>query len=300
MSSEARLHGEVVRLRGKDAVSPAPDPHPRGSTRFLVPPGAADCHAHVVGAGFVEERSYTPPSASAGEYLDVLAAEGMTHGVLVQVSSHGTDNSYLAEVLEDGRGLLRGVALVAPGVSDRVLGRLNDVGVVGVRLNTLGGGGIGIDRLDDYEQMCAELGWHIELIASPASLRANAVRLGKLRVPYVVDHMAHVDVSAGTADPDWRVVLDLVADGAWIKLTGAYRLSSSPSYDDTIPYARQLVATAPDRVVWGSDWPHVGFWGPMPNVGDLLDLLADWVPDKAQRDTILVANPRRLYGFARR
>jgi predicted TIM-barrel fold metal-dependent hydrolase len=111
--------------------------------------------------------------------------------------------------------------------------------------------------------------------------------------------MGHFDVDAGPQAPGWKLMMQLVADGAWVKLSGAYRLSKTPPYGDTIPFARSLIEVAPDRCVWGSDWPHVGFWGPMPNVGDLLDVLADWAPEPATREAILVTNPQRLYGFNR-
>jgi 2-pyrone-4,6-dicarboxylate lactonase len=116
-------------------------------------------------------------------------------------------------------------------------------------------------------------------------------------VPYVIDHMGHFDVDAGPQAPGWKLMMQLVADGAWVKLSGAYRLSKTPPYADTIPFAHSLIEVAPDRCVWGSDWPHVGFWGPVPNVGDLLDLLADWAPEPATREAIMVTNPQRLYGF---
>ena len=247
---------------------------------------------------FIGERSYTPPPASADDYLTMLDAEGMTFGVLVQVSSHGTDNTLLLRTLEQNAGRLRGIALVPPESTDKTLGRHRDAGVVGLRINTLGNGGIGIENLDTYERICAELGWHLEVIANPETLAAHASRLGRLEVPYILNHMAHFDVSAGTGDAEWRLVRALVADGAWAKLTAAYRLSTAPGYEDTVPFAHQLVEAAPDRLVWGSDWPHVGFWGRMPNVGDLLDVLADWAPDEAARHAILVGNAQKLYGFA--
>jgi len=279
-------------------VCPGPDPCPRAASRFLTPAGAVDTHAHVVGTTFVSERTYTPPPASGADYLAMLDAVGMTHGVLIQVSGHGTDNSVLLDVLERNPGRLRGIALLEPDVPDRELERCRAAGVVGIRLNSLGNGGIGLAHLDTYERICADMGWHIELIANPGSLADIAARLGRLSVPYVLDHLAHVPVDETPTDPGARLVLALAADGAWIKMSGAYRLSTVPGYGDTVPFARGVVEAAPDRVVWGSDWPHVGFWGRMPNVGGLLDVLADWAPDPETRESILVANAHRLYGFS--
>ena len=280
-----------------EVTSPGPDPEPRPPVRFTVPPGAVDTHAHVVGDTFVERRSYTPPPAPGSEYRRMLDATGMTYGVLIQVSVHGADNSVLLGVLAAHRDRLRGVAVVAPDVCDTELGRLADAGVVGLRLNTISGGGFGFDRIDRYEAICAELGWHLQLLTSTERLEPVASRIARLRVPVVVDHLGDVEVAGGLGQPGWKLLLELVRDGVWTKLSGAFRLSSEPGYADTVPFARELVAAAPDRCVWGSDWPQVGFWGRMPNVGELLDLLADWVPDPARRQAVLTANAHRLYGF---
>ena len=128
-----------------------PDPAPHAPARVAVPPGAVDTHAHIVGDTFVPERSYTPPPASTEDYLHMLDATGMTYGVLVQVSVHGTDNSLLVEALRAHPGRLRGVAVTPPDISDRVLAELKDAGVTGLRLNTVTGGGIGLDQLDRLE-----------------------------------------------------------------------------------------------------------------------------------------------------
>ena len=281
----------------RDTICSGPDPDPRPAVRFTVPAGAVDTHAHVVGEEFVERRSYTPPPAPGSEYLRMLDATGMTYGVLIQVSVHGADNSVMLDVLAAHRDRLRGVAVVAPDVSDTELGRLADAGVVGLRLNTISGGGFGFDRIDRYEAICAEMGWHLQLLTSTRRLEPVASRIASLRVPVVVDHLGDVEVAGGRDQPDWKLLLELVRDGVWTKLSGAFRLSSEPGYTDTIPFARELVEAAPDRCVWGSDWPQVGFWGHMPNVGQLLDLLADWVPDQATRRAVLTTNAHRLYGF---
>lgn len=276
---------------------PAPDPVPHPPRRFAVPAGAVDTHAHIIGESFIEERTYTPPPASGKAYLGMLDATGMTYGVLVQVSVHGTDNRLLVEMLRTHSERLRGVGVVAPDVSDAQLAELADAGVVGLRLNTLSGGGVGFDNIDRYERICEELGWHLQLLATTDRLDSIAPRLSRLRVPYVIDHMGDFDVAEGTDSPSWQTMLHLMAEGAWTKLSGAFRLSSQASYSDTIPFAHSLLQAAPDRCVWGSDWPHVGFWGVMPNIGDLLDLLEDWAPDPATRDAILTTNAHRLYGF---
>ncbi|MBO0804285.1 MAG: amidohydrolase family protein [Nocardiopsaceae bacterium] len=280
----------------KMEIGPGPDPAPHAPARVTVPPGAVDTHAHVVGDALIPERSYTPPPAPARDYLRMLDATGMTYGVLVQVSVHGTDNTLLLETLRANPGRLRGIAVIPPDPPDATLAELRDAGVTGLRLNSLTGGGTGLDQLDRMDRICAELGWHLQFFTSPRDLSPIASRLSRLTVPYVLDHMGDPDVAAGTGSPEWRLIRDLVADGAWVKLSGANRLADPP-YVGTIPFARSLVDAAPDRCVYGSDWPHVAFWGPMPNDGDLVDLLADWIPDPATRDAVLAGNAQRLYGF---
>jgi predicted TIM-barrel fold metal-dependent hydrolase len=284
---------------------PAPDPAPRGPKRFAVPSGAIDTHAHVIGLPptypFVATRSYTPPEATPEAYLRMLDATGMTYGVLVQVSVHGTDNRLLVETLKQHPQRLRGIAVVPLGLPDASYEALREAGVVGLRLNVLYGGGIGFDEVDRYGALARELGWHLQFLVDAKDLTPMASRLARLPVPFVVDHMGHFPTSRGTGDPGFQTLVSLVRDGAWVKLSGAYRLTvEGPPYRDTIPFARQLHEAAPERCVWGSDWPHVSHWGQMMNVGDLLDLLADWVPDDEARRRVLVDNPARLYGFGAR
>ncbi|WP_043750541.1 amidohydrolase family protein [Methylobacterium nodulans] len=281
---------------------PGPDPHPRGPRAFAVPEGAVDTHAHVIGLPpaypFVEARSYTPPAAAPDSYLAMLDATGMTYGVLVQVSVHGTDNRLMIETLRAHPRRLRGIAVIPLGLSERDLAALKDAGIVGLRLNVLYGGGIGFDQVEAYGALAREMGWHLQFLIDARQLPPLASRLARLPVPFVVDHMGHMPTRCGVEDEGFRTLVSLVRDGAWVKLSGAYRMTAEPlPYRDTVPFARALLEAAPERCVWGSDWPHVAQWAPMPNVGDLLDLLAEWVPDEAARHRVLVENPGRLYGF---
>lgn len=277
-----------------------PDPAPRGPTRFRLPPGAVDTHAHVIGLPpafpFVEARSYTPPAATPDAYIAMLDATGMTHGVLVQVSVHGTDNRLLLDTLETLGGRLRGVAVVPPDLPRGQADSMRRAGIAGLRLNVLYGGGLGFDVLDATEALCLDMGWHLQILLDARTLPgALATRLSRLRVPYVVDHMGHFP--ADPAQPGFQTLLSLVRDGAWVKLSGACRLAPEP-WTATIPLARALHGAAPDRCVWGSDWPHVAHRERMMNVGELLDLLPNWIPDPIARDRVLVDNAHRLYGFA--
>ncbi len=284
---------------------PGPDPKPHPPRRFAVPAGAVDCHAHVIGHPprypLVASRSYTPPEAPPAAYRAMLDAVGMGHGVLVQVSVHGTDNSLMLETLQSDPARLRGVCVIGEDAPDRELERLAGAGVVGCRFNVLFGGGIALDVLEKIAARVAPLGWHIQILLDARHLPELAPRLARLQVPVVLDHMGHLPASLGIAHPGFQTLLSLLRDAdCWVKMSGAYRLSAQgPPYADTIAFAHALVSTRADRLVWGSDWPHVTLAGPMPNVGDLLDLLVDWVPDPVTRDRILVDNAHRLYGLDR-
>ena len=284
---------------------PGPDPNPRGPTRFRIPAGAVDTHAHVIGQPpehpFVETRSYTPPPAAESAYLAMLDATGMTYGVLVQVSVHGTHNELMLETLRAHPDRLRGIAVISLGTPERELQRLKDAGVVGLRLNVLYGGGVGFESVEVFGDLCRDMGWHLQFLIDARELPPLATRLSRLPVPFVVDHMGHFPTSAGLDCEGFRTLVSLVRDGGWVKLQGAFRCSvEGPPYHDTIPFARALSDAAPERCVWGSDWPHVSNWGPTPKIGELLDLVADWVPDEERRQLLFVDNPHKLYGFPTR
>ncbi|HUC61202.1 MAG TPA: amidohydrolase family protein [Alphaproteobacteria bacterium] len=280
-----------------------PDPNPR-APRFRMPKGAVDCHAHVIadpsaGPPFVAGRSYTPPAASLDSYFAMHDALGIARGVLVQISVYGTDNRVMVEALKRAPKRLRGIGVVPPDVSERELESLDRAGVRGLRLNILFGGGVGLDAMETLAQRIKGLGWHIQLLLDATNLHELAPRLEKLPVPFAIDHFGNFPTRLGVAHRGFQTLVGL-ARGAdcWVKISGANRTSPGPiPYRDTIPFARALVEAAPGRLVWGTDWPHVSEQKPMPNDGDLLDLLAEWVPDEATRNRILVENPMRLYGF---
>jgi 2-pyrone-4,6-dicarboxylate lactonase len=295
MAAENTKHGSAP-------PCPGPDPNPRRPTRFAMPAGAVDTHAHVIGLPpeypFVEVRAYTPPAAPLRAYLAMLDRVGSTYGVLIQVSVHGTDNRLMLDALRTNRKRLRGIAVAPLGLPDEDYRAMKEAGVVGLRLNVLYGGGIGFEKLADYGALCRDIGWHLQFLLDARELPALAPAISRLPVPFVVDHMGHFPASAGVKEPGFQTLVGLVRDGGWVKLSGAFRVTSEgPPYRDTIPIAHALQEAAPDRCVWGSDWPHVANWKYMPNVGELLDLLADWVPDEAARRRVLVDNPARLYGF---
>lgn len=288
---------------GEARACPGPQPIQRTATRFAVPRGAVDTHAHVIGLPpdypFVAARSYTPPAATAADYIAMLDATAMTYGVLTQVSVHGTDNRLLVETLQANRARLRGIAVIPLDCPEKDKAALKDAGVVGLRMNVLYGGGVGVAQLEDYAALAREMGWHLQFLIDAKDIPAMTPRLAKLPVPFLIDHMGHFSTARGIDDPGFQALCGLVRDGAWVRLSGAYRTSvqGGPPYADTIPFAHKLVEASPDRCVWGSDWPHVANWDTMMGVSDLLDLLADWVPDEAMRNRILTGNPQKLFGF---
>jgi len=281
---------------------PGPDPNPHGPARFQIPEGAVDTHAHVIGGPpeypFVDQRSYTPPPATSKQYLRMLDATGIHRGVLVQISVHGTDDRLLRETLRAHPQRLRGIGVMPLGLTQREYEAARQDGIVGLRLNVLYGGGIGLDALVEYGALARELGWHLQLLLDARTLSVTlASAIARLPVPVVFDHMGHFPAALVEREKGFETLKALVRDGGWVKLSGAYRLDKGPNFGATTPLARQLVNEAPERCVWGSDWPHVAHWDQMMNVGRLLDLLADWVPDEAQRKRVLVDNARLLYGF---
>jgi len=281
-------------LAPQDSVQPA---------MFNVPTGACDTHAHVVATSpsypMVEDRSYTPPPAPEEKYLAMLAATGMSRGVLVQISVYGTDNRYLLDVLSRHPDTLRGVAVVTADISDRELQEMHASGIRGVRINVLFGGGTGFEAMEKLAARIAPLGWHLQFLLDVRQLPELMPRMKKLPCPCVVDHMGHMPISMGIDHPGNQALLHLVQEhGWWVKLSGAYRISDSwrEDYRDVTPLAQKLIAAAPNRMLWGSDWPHVSL-SHMPDTGQLRNLLAVWAPDEEIRRRILVDNPAYLYGF---
>ena len=283
------------------------DPKPRPPT-FAVPAGAVDCHAHVFldahDFPFHLPRSYTPPPASLEAYQALHRTLGISRGVLVQPSVYGEDNRAHASALTALRKQgfdYKGVAVVGGDVTDAELDRLGALGFCGVRLNLLFKGGIAWSDVVNLASRLAERDWHLQCLIDVSTFPQLERRLGSLPVPVVLDHLGHPSSDRGVADPSFQSLLRLLDSGnTWVKLSGAYRLTGQdhPPYTDVQPLAEALVRTNPQRLVWGSDWPHPQIPVPMPNDGDLLDLLARWVPDQATRQAILVSNPEELYGFA--
>lgn len=273
--------------------------------REQAPPGAVDCHAHVFAAPgrhyLNPGRAYTPPEATLAQYRAMLASLGIERGVIVQPSVYGTVNECSRAAVEALGAKGRGVAVLDQNVPQDELQRLHNAGFRGTRFNLLSGGGVDLGELEAVAGRIADLGWHIQCFIDHRTLVELLPRLKRLPVDLVFDHLGQPDPGQGVDQPGFRALRDLLAGGrAWVKISGAYRVDPGGApWPLADPFARTLVAEAPDRLVWGSDWPHPHLQGsPMPNDGELFDRLLDWTPDSAVRHKILVDNPSRLYGFS--
>ena len=284
---------------------------------FGMPDGAADCHMHVLGPferyPLAAERAYNVPEATLDEHERMKRGVGLQRTVFVQASGHGNDNramlAALARLGERGRG----IAVVPPGSSPGALESLHTAGVRGLRLNLVTMrsryGDDPAKLVGDYERLCAPLGWHLQVFADGATLVALEPKLVRCRVNVVIDHMGLPDASAGIAQPGFQALLRLMRrEHMWAKLAGADRITrASARLRDAIPFVRALAAVAPQRLVWGTDWPHIGFHSGQQVRGDavlpyreldaraLLEVLFEAVPDAAAFRAILSDNPARLY-----
>lgn len=285
---------------------------------FQVPAGACDCHMHIFGPldkyPGAPQRSYTPREASLAQYYAMADVLGLQRTVFVQPSAYGTDNSCLLDTLRAAGPSTRGVAVIDGGTADGELATLNEAGVRGVRVNAETFGmrapdAVGRLVLDTAERI-GPLGWHLQLFAALPTIAGLHAVLKALPVPLVIDHMGLARGPLGPDQPGFDLLLDLVRAGVWVKVSGAYRVSTDePDFPDAAPIARALIAANPRRVVWGTDWPHTGKhanakletaptieYRPLDD-GKLLDLLPAWAPDAATVRRILADNPAELYGF---
>lgn len=267
------------------------------------PPGATDCHHHIYSSRFkVDPNSkLRPGDALVADYRLLQKRIGTSRNVVVQPSTYGVFNDGLVEALHGFGATARGVAVVNTGVTDDELKRLNAAGVRGVRFNLANPGATTMEMLEPVAKRVAPLGWHIQFNMSADTTLAAKDVLYRLPCPMVFDHLAHMPEPAGINHPAFAVVVDLLQKGkAWLKLSGAYADTKvgPPTYADSTAVARAYVKAAPDRLVWGSDWPHPTEQSKtLPDDALLFDLLAQWAPEEAVRNRILVDNPAKLYGF---
>ncbi|CAN5285836.1 amidohydrolase family protein [soil metagenome] len=269
-------------------------------------PGVVDCHHHIYDSRFPADPRATlrAPDATVEDYKRLRVQLGITRSVIVQPSTYGTDNRCLVDALGQLGATARGIAVVDSTVSRAELDRLHAAGVRGLRFNLSRPAGAPFDDIDLLARAIAPLGWHVQIHAMADALLPVIGRLQRLPVPVVIDHLGRLPQPLGTGHPAFAALRRLVDEGStWIKLSGAYHDSKSgaPDYADAAAVFRAWVEAAPERTLWGTDWPHTTALAgekPMPDDARLLDLVGDWVPDASRRRRILVDNAMGFYGFA--
>ncbi len=276
--------------------------------RFALPPDACDSHLHILGPSenfpYVEDRVYTPPDCLLGDYQALQDCLGVSRCVLVQASVYGSDNRVLLQALEALGNAARGVAVLRGDEPEEKLQAMHRLGVRGARVNLVDvktpGAALPLAHLQRMSEVLAPLGWHLELLVHVDQHPDLDTQLGDLGVPLVFGHMGYLSKDVRNFRcPGMRAMLDLMRAGrAWAKVTAPYRLDAPPVYGKAADIAQWLAIGCADRLVWGSDWPHVMVKTDMPHDADLLDLVAAWLPDPAQQQALFVSNPARLYGWA--
>lgn len=287
-------------------------------TAVDLPAGACDCHTHVIGDRatypMVADRHYTPALASHEDLLAHLARNGLQRVVIVQPSVYGTDNRCMLDSLDRLDGAGRGVAVLDESADDGSLRALHRRGVRGLRVNLESAGARNADAahsvLLNWSERIAPLGWHLQVYAALDVIASLAERLATLPVPVVLDHFAMVPATTAQDDPRITPLLALLRDGnAYVKLSAPYRLAASghPDREQVSAWARTFVQAAPERMLWGSDWPHTArdpgkaaheesTYRKFPEDA-LIHGIGEWLPTASLRQQVLVENPARLYGF---
>jgi 2-pyrone-4,6-dicarboxylate lactonase len=272
---------------------------------FVPPPGAVDAHCHVFGPGdrfpFAPKRKYTPCDAGKEELWALRDFLGFERNVIVQATCHGADNRALVDALEDAGDRARGVATVTASATDAELRSLHAAGVRGVRFNFVKRlvDALPFDSLTSIAQRIVPLGWHVVIYFEAAELDELYDFFTSLPTTVVVDHMGRPDVSQPVDGPEFGRFLRLLEENPnfWSKVSCPERLSRSgpPRYDDVVPFAKRIVESFPDRVLWGTDWPHPNMKSHMPDDGKLVDYIPRIAPTPALQRKLLVDNPLRLY-----
>ena len=272
------------------------------ASKQKAPPLSCDSHFHIFGPfdkyPLSGGRTYTPPPALVPAYLELAETVGLQRMVVVQASIYGTDNAVTLDAISQfGLHRARGVAVIDDSFDEAALRRLHAQGIRGVRFNMVSGNGTPEDQLEALSRRVAPLGWHIQIYADGAKMLEIGSLLARLPVEVVIDHCGGVKAGLGVEHPQFQALLRLMDSGrAWMKVC-CYRASSTGApFADVEANVKALVASAPDRCVWGTDWPHSQM-DPAPEAGVLLDQFFEWVHDAGVRQKVLVDNPGRLYGF---
>ena len=270
---------------------------------FLLPSGAWDTHVHIFGPPerypHVEKPHYTLPDGTLAQYRSLMPRLGVERFVIVQPSYYGTDNSCLLDTLVEVGDRARGVVMIEPDMTDAELAGFHRRGVRAVRLDLFKRAHEPLAEIKSYiARMAARvdpLGWHLQFYAPGRVVRDLIHFFGTLQIDFVIDHMGYMLEEDGLRSEDFSALLDLLEGGhCYLKLSGAYRIAKLKGYEYVEPVARAIVERAPDKAVWGSDWPHISYSD--RDTGELLSLLERWAPSQSARRQILVENPNRLFG----
>jgi predicted TIM-barrel fold metal-dependent hydrolase len=297
--------GIVLRSRVADAQGAVPNSAGVESPRVKAPANACDCHMHIYDPSrfpMVPSPRVAPSDAAVPHYRLLQRRIGTTRVVVVTPRNYGTGNEVTVDAIRQLGPNARGVAVLHPSVTSAELKRLHEAGVRGIRfsLNDPATAVVSIDMVEPLSKRVADLGWHVQFNVEGQQIVEWADLLRRLPSSMVFDHLGHPPLPAGIGHPSHRVIRDLVDRGrTWVKLSGAYSNTTvGPPYPDATQIARAFVEAAPERMVWGSDWPHpTEPPDRKPNDAVLFDLLSDWAPEETTRHRILVENPERLYGF---
>ncbi|MDP4021912.1 amidohydrolase family protein [Methylobacterium sp. NEAU 140] len=285
-----------------DGASPKPAPH---LPSFALPAGACDSHCHIYGPfdryPLPADRTVTPDEAPETALHRLHDRLGFARAVIVQSQGYGFDHRLMLDTLAAGHGRYRGVALVRPDTAPADVARHAAAGVCGARFDVMAP----LDRrpsdaaIRDAVRLIQPHGWHAQIHVGGTRLVETEGFIRALEVPVVIDHMARHDIAEGPDGPAASAMKRLLDTGrVWLKLSGPERISKTGApFQDVVPLAAGLARHAPERVLWGSDWPHVNLHGPMPDDGDLIDFIAAAVPDPEARRLLLVDNPARCFGF---
>ena len=273
--------------------------------KLKLPPGACDAHVHVFGPGarfpYEPGRATTPGDAPKETLFALHDFLGFERCVIVHTAAHGFDNSATADALAAKGDAYRGIALVPTTISDAELKALDAAGFRGARfhyMRHLKQAAL-IDDAIAFGKRLAPLGWHLQIHMEAELIAELSPALRRSPVPVVIDHMARVDASLGLDPPHFNALLRLLGDrNVWVKVSGADRITrQGPPNADAVPFTRKLLDVAGDRTVWGLDWPHPNHQGPIPDDGQLVDLIGEIAPGETARQMLLVENPQRLYRF---
>jgi len=281
-----------------------PDPNTR-KPALALPPLACDAHCHVFGPGskfpYAKDAPYLPPDSPLEGLQRLHSILGIQRAIIVHASCHGSDMSVTLDAIARSKGAYRGTAIIDESFSEKRLQAYHDGGIRGVRFNFVKhlGGRPDMKFFEKTVAMIRPTGWHLILHLDAIDLLEFDGLFRRVPVPMVIDHMGRVRAAGGLEQPAFKTLLGwMKQENFWVKVCGAERVSSTGSpFTDAVPFAQALIAAAPERVLWGTDWPHPNVGAHMPNDGDLVDLFARMAPDPALQRRILVDNPARLYGF---